>query len=91
MFQLLFAKKENEVYLTYAQIPLDWNDNFELCTLKEIFWKGDQQLYFRNFSMGHRTISERVSIDWILFPKIDVINRDASNLKLLFLANCPCK
>ncbi len=45
-------KKENEVYLTYAQIPLDWTDNFELCTLKEIFWKEDRQVYFRNFFYG---------------------------------------
>lgn len=45
-------KKENEVYLTYAQIPLDWNNNFEFCTLKDIFWNGDQQLYFRNFFYG---------------------------------------
>lgn len=45
-------KRENGNYLTYAQIPLDWNNNFELCTLKEIFWKGDQQLYFRNFFYG---------------------------------------
>lgn len=45
-------KEENGNYLTYAQIPLDWVDNFELCTLKEIFWKDDQQLYFRNFFYG---------------------------------------
>lgn len=63
-------KKENGGYLTYAQIPLDWNDNFELCTLKEIFWKGDQQVYFRNFFYG-APHDKRAG-----FYRLDIISED---------------
>ncbi|WP_104380999.1 hypothetical protein [Sphingobacterium sp. HMA12] len=63
-------KRENGSYLPYAQIPLDWNDNFELCTLKEIFWKGDQQVYFRNFFYG-APHDQRAG-----FYRLDILSKD---------------
>lgn len=41
--------KKGTDYVYYSAIPMDLSkQSFDLCTIKDIFWQTDEQLYFRN-------------------------------------------
>ena len=51
--EYFIQQKGRNGYQLLARLPLSVTDEgFDLCTLTEIFWKNDHELYFRNFFYG---------------------------------------
>jgi len=51
--EYFIQKKEGKRYVLLAKLPLSISDyGFDLCTLIDVFWKTDKELYFRNHFFG---------------------------------------
>lgn len=51
--EYFIQKKDGKRYVLLARLPLSISDyGFDLCTLIDVFWKTDKELYFRNHFFG---------------------------------------